>query len=411
MKMKFEAPLLAGLLLSVLNAHAAPSAVVIEQHSSQISETLTAKSPLSFAPMAGSVVPMEHHYSSFQLPENTNIALKNWTEHLGQPVKVEHKQRELSLEGTLEAVSGNHFTLSVQRVAAQYPISDFYLIPKLAAVTSRKSVSYQGLLTYRTEELSWSPELTLIVEDNQVTLVQQANVQNRSANDLALNEALLHYKSSRPVLRQMSKNVAMMESMAVPDTQYNDSEITIELSGLSLPATSETLVDLGKHTSPIKQRHNVANVYSYSSRSTIALDFNQEIQFDSPKDLLPGSYTTLWHKKPYFLHGNSVALTNTRQGSPLTATLNKSLDIKGELTLISETQNEDLTTQTWELTLENLSRQNQSYRITHQTQQTIKEVSPKSIEQNTANSLVIDGSLSPNNSNKIRYTVNLQNRR
>lgn len=411
---RLDKPLLTGLLLTAVTAYATPDAVVIEQNSSQITETLSTKSPLSFTPIAGTVLPMSKRYAPFQLPESNNTALKNWSEHLGQPVRVEHKQRNLSLEGTLEAISDNYFTLSVKRVAAHYPISDFYLVPKLAAVANRKSLDYQGQLTYQTQELSWTPELSMVIDDNQVELVQQANIRNASSSELSLNEALLHYSQSPRNIRPMYKSAvasdSMMELAAAPEAQYNNSEITLELENLALPATSETLVDLGRYTAQIAQRNNIAAAYSYPSSSSIQLNFNQQIEFKSPKDLIPGQYNTLWYKAPYYLNGNTISLENTREGAMVKAILNKSLDITGELTLITETQDGAKTTQTWELSLKNLSRRDQSYSVTHQTNQSIKNVSLRSIEKTAANALNISGTVAANSVHNVRYTIELNNR-
>ncbi len=412
---RLDKPLLTGLLLSAMAAYAAPDAVVIEQQSSQITETLSAQQSLSFTPINGTLIPMSKGYKPFQLPEYANASRQNWMEHLGQPVVVEHKQRDLSLEGTLESISGNYFTLSVKRVPARYPISDFYLVPKLAAIGSRQTLNYQGQLTYQTADLSWAPELSLVVDDNQVLLIQQANIRNQSSSSLALNSALLHYGQSANTVRPMYKSAMTSDSRmelasAPPETQYTNSEITLELAALTLPATSETLVDLGQYKAPINQRKNAALAYSYPSSSAITLNFNQQITFKSPKDLIPGQYSTLWHKKPYYLSGSPVTLENTREGANVTATLNKSLDLKGELTLITETQDNNKTTQTWELTLENMSRQDQAYEISHQFNQAIKGVSLRSLEQISANALMTSGNLAANSTYKIRYTVDLQKR-
>lgn len=400
----------AGLLLTSVNALAAPDAIVIEQNSSQVTETLEGQSGLSFTPIQGTLLPVGKQYDSFQLPSFDNSERRNWTDHIGQPVRVEHKQRDLSLEGTLEAVSGNQFTLSVKRVAASYPLSDFYLVPKLATSKTRNTLDYQGMLTYQTHDVRWQPELSMIIQDQDITLVQQASIHNQASTDLSLNKALLHYsqgRSPRPMMKTTMASDMRVES-AAPQTQYENNEITLELQQLNLPAASETLVDLGKTTSRIQSSSNVASVYSYNRSSKLPLNFHQEITFESPKDLIPGSYQTLWYKDPYYIQGNSVQLRHTRENAEVTVQLNRSLDLKGELTLVTESKDDKLITQTWELTLENLSRQSQDYDITHQLQGAIKEVSLRSLEQTAANRVALKGTLAANGTYNIRYTVELE---
>jgi hypothetical protein len=53
---------------------------------------------------------------------------------------------------------------------------------------------------------------------------------------------------------------------------------------------------------------------------------------------MPGTYQTLWHKKPYYLSGQPVALKNMREGAEVEVMLNKSLDLTGDLTLITESK-------------------------------------------------------------------------
>ncbi|MBM6550501.1 hypothetical protein [Marinomonas ostreistagni] len=400
----------AGLLLTSVNTMAAPDAIVIDQNSSQVTETLGKQDTLSFTPMRGTLLPVGQSYSPFQLPNFDSSERRNWTDHIGQPVRVEHKQRDFSLEGTLDAVSGNSFTLSVKRVAASYPLSDFYLVPKLAAANSRSSVNYQGTLTYQTGDLTWQPELSMIINDRDVTLIQQASIDNQASSDLELDKVLLHYSQNRNV-RPMMKN-AMASDMrvegAAPSTDYSNNEITLELQQLALPAASETLVDLGKTTSRIEQSRNVTSVYSYASASKLPLSFHQEIRFSSPKDLIPGNYQTLWYKEPYYVQGNRVSLQHTRENAEITVQLNRSLDIKGDLTLVTESKQGDHITQTWELNLENLSRQNQAYQINHQLQGTITDVSLRSLEQTAANQVSLSGTLAANSDYQIRYTVDLE---
>ncbi|WP_067214620.1 hypothetical protein ACPUEK_09050 [Marinomonas gallaica] len=402
-----------GLLLTSISSFAATQSIVIEQQGSQVTEDLKQKSELSFTPMEGSIIPIGKNYAPFQLPDFYNSERRDWSNHLGQPIRVEHKSRNLSLEGTLEAVTDQYFTLSVKRVAANYPISDFYLIPKLAASNTRTELNYQGLLTYQTSDIRWHPELSMVIDDRKITLVQQASIQNNASQDIELDSALLHYSQNRNIGRPMMMKSSMASDMALersaPETDYNDSEITLELTKLSLPAASMTLVDLGKHSSDITSRRNVSKVFSYQHSSKLNLSFDQQIRFDSPKDLIPGTYQTLWHKSPYFMKGNAVSLKNMREGAEVEVLLNKSLDLTGDITLITESKAKKGATQTWELTLKNVSKQPQDYQITHQLQAPIRELSLRSLEQVNANSVSLHGTIAPNTTYQIRYTVELDN--
>ncbi|SBS26266.1 hypothetical protein MAQ5080_00471 [Marinomonas aquimarina] len=400
-----------GLLLTALPTLASPEAIVIERQGSQVTEHLSKAAELSFTPIEGSIIPIAKNYTPFQLPEFYNSERRHWSDHLGQPVRVEHKSRDLSLEGTLEAVNDRYFTLSVKRVAGNYPISDFYLIPTLAASKSRTALNYQGLLTYQTSDILWQPELTMIIDEQDVTLVQQANIQNHSSQDVDLSSALLHYNQKQNVARPMLMKSTMASDMSLersaPATEYSHSEITLELEQLALPAASQTLVDLGKTSSRISNRSNVSTVYSYPSSSKLPLSFQQQIRFDSPKDLIPGHYQTLWHKKPYYLKGNPVTLQDTREGAEVEVMLNRSLDLSGDITLITESHKQQSTTQTWELTLKNLSKQPQNYAITHRLEAPIRELSLRSLEQIDAQSVALQGTIAPNTTYQVRYTAEL----
>lgn len=400
-----------GLLLTSVAAFAAPDAVVIDQNGSQVTESLSKGESLSFTPQEGSILPIGKNYSPFQLPDIYHGTRIGWSDHLGQSVRVEHKSRDLSFEGTLEAVNDQYFTLSIKRVSANYPLNDFYLVPKLAASNRRTSLNYQGTLTYQTSDISWHPELSMIIDEKEVMLIQQASIQNSASLDIALDSALLHYSQRNPALRPMMMKSAvagdMMAERSAPSTDYQDSEITLELTDITLPAASKTLVDLGKHSSQITKRSNVSSVYSYPSASKLPLNFQQQIRFDSPKDLMPGTYQTLWHKKPYYLNGQSVVLKSMREGAEVEVMLNKSLDLTGDLTLVTESKDAKGIMQTWELNLKNLSKRPQDYQINHRFSASIRELSLRSLEQVNANTVALNGALAPNATYKIRYTVEL----
>lgn len=396
-----------SLLFGSLSVLAAPDSVVIEQHGSQITESLDHTNELSFSPNEGTIVPLDKRFNAFQLPDFFDNQKSNWSRHLGQPIRVEHRSRDLSFEGILVAVNDQFFTLSVQKITAEYPINDFYLIPKQAPSSNPNTLTYQGLLTYETSDLSWSPELIMLIDDQSVTLVQQAKIQNNASHNVALGRALLHYTQSdaRPRPMMMKAMTSDMALESAPSTNYQQGEITLELTNLELPASSKTLVDLGKTNSQIVSRRNASNIISYPSSTKIPLIFSQQISFNSPKDLLPGNYQTLWSKSPYMVQGNQVMLNNTREGTEVEVELNKSLDLTGDLTLMTESKESNTITQTWELTVKNLSKLPQSFSIQHTLQGNIKEISLRSIEQVASNSLKMLGQVDANGTQQIRYTV------
>lgn len=400
----------ATLLLTSINILAAPEAIVIEQHSSQVTEQLTAHSNLSFTPIKGTIVPLDKHYPSFQLPDFQNNERRNWREHLGQPVRVEHKNRDLSFQGILESISENTFTLNTRGVTASYPMTDFYLIPTQPALQTRKKLNYQGQVTYQTADLSWQAMLSLIIEDKKVILKQQASIKNNASDSIKLNQALLHYNQHNDIIRPMLRRDTMEASISAPNTDYSNSEITLELTNLSLAAASETLVDLGQHSAQISHRSSIANVVSTPSSSKLPLNFSQQITFNSPKDLIPGDYQTLWRKQPYLVRGNQTHLKDVRENTPVQVQLNRSLDLVGNLTLIDESSNSTTITQTWLVELKNLSRYDQAYQIVHHTSWPIKDISLGSAKKTAANSATLKGRLAANSTYQTRYTVKLYKR-
>ncbi|MBR7887801.1 hypothetical protein J9B83_02520 [Marinomonas sp. A79] len=386
-------------------ATAAPIEAVIGLNSSQIVES---NQSLSLVPNPATLVPLSNNFAPIIQPQNTLYT--HWFEQINHKVRVEHKHRDLAFKGELTRIEqGNRsFSLLVDDTSMMLPIDDFYLIPLEKTPQSVKTQSDAYPVSYQSNQLSWTPQLSFIFDKGQVTLAQQALLNNHSDTPITLNKSLLHYSNSAaPQLYKAERSVMAMSDASARIT-YQDNEITYPLGIqiLTIPPHSSMLVPLPTSTSAIDQQTHQATVNTYSTRSSkVALDFYSNVQFSLPTDGLPGEYRTFWKKDNLLIPGNNVSLDSVRADSPLNVVTNKSRDITGELTLISATSETLPSTQVWRATIENHSGQAQQYSVEQNTHGFITLLEGKGVSQSSAKSVLLSGEIEANTTKTITYTV------
>lgn len=398
-----------GLAFITLPATAAPIEAVIGLNSSQIVENNP--SP-SLVPNPATLVPLSDKFAPIVQPQNTRYT--HWFEQINHKVRVEHKHRDLEFKGELTRIEQENrsFSLSVNGKAMLLPIDDFYLVPLEEAHKTTKMQPNAYQVTYQSNQLSWTPQLSFIFDKDQVTLTQQALLSNRSDTPLSINKSLLHYsKNTTPRLYKTERSVMAM-SDARAEITYQDNEITYPLGIqiLTIPPYSTLLVPLPTSTSTIDQQTHQATVNTYSAQaSKVALNFVSEVKFSLPADGLPGEYRTFWKKDNLLIPGNSVLLDSVRADSTLNVVTNKSRDITGQLTLISATSKTLPSTQIWSATIENHSNQAQQFSIDHNANGFIQLIDGKGVSQSSAKSVSLAGTIEANTSKTIQYTVQVKN--
>ena len=402
---------------SAHSAFAAPINAVIGLDNSQIVET---SQQLSLTPNTGSLLPLQENFAPITHLENNLNA--NWFDLINKKVRVEHKQRDLNYTGTLAKIENNtrSFVLSNKEFSMTLPMDDFYLIPlenPTAADTkpeskadADKTAPYK--VSYQTNELSWSPQLSLIFENDKVSVSQQALIHNNSSATIQVQDSLLHYsRSAAPQLFKAERSSLAM-SADRPDINYQDNEVSYSLGGgtLSIAPYSNTLIPLPSSDSNIDSQTHKAKLYTYGNNSgKIDLNFYNNLSFTFQKNGLPGEYKTFWKRGDLLIPGNTVRLDTVREGRSFDVMTNKSQDITGYLTLVSASSQKLPSTQIWEATIENHSNTAQKYSIEQSTNGVVDILEGNDAVPINANSLLVSGEIQANSKQTITYKIDVKN--
>lgn len=395
----------------------APINAVIGLDNSQIVET---SQQLSLTPNTGSLLPLQENFAPITHLENNINA--NWFDLINKKVRVEHKQRELNYTGTLAKIEKNtrSFVLSSKEFSMTLPMDDFYLIPlenPSAADTksedkadTNKTAPYK--VSYQTNELSWTPQLSLIFDNDKVSVSQQALIHNNSSSTIQIQNSLLHYsRSAAPQLFKAERSSLAM-SADRPDVNYQDNEVSYSLGGstLSIEPYSITLIPLPSSESQIDSRTHKAKLYTYGNHSgKIDLNFYNNLSFSLQKNGLPGEYKTFWKRGNLLIPGNTVSLETVREGRSVNIMTNKSQDITGYLTLVSASSQKLPSSQVWEATIENHSNTPQEYSIEQNTNGVVEILEGGDVVAINANSLIVSGKIPANAKKTITYKIDVKN--
>lgn len=388
---------------------AAPIDAVIGLSNSQIVEN---NPTISLSPISGTLLPLQDNFSPITHLQNDSST--NWINEVGQEVRVEHKQRDLNYTGTLTQIQQNNRTmwLSINGRLTQLPLDDFYLIPLEKAKPKKDQAILEFPVSYQTNQLSWSPQLSLIFENNQVTLSQQALLSNHSNTQIDIQKSLLHYSNNaNPQRFKVERNSLAMSDMK-QEINYQDNEISypLEENSLSISPYSNTLISLPSSKSKIDKQTQQANLYTYGNSSgKIDLNFYNTVRFSLPKDGFPGVYKTFWKKGDLLIPSGTITLNTVRANNPITVTTNKSQDVTGYLTLVSATSEKLPTTQVWTATIENHSDKAQQYSVEHSSNSIVELLEGDSATQSNAKGINLSGSIKANSTKTITYKIELKN--
>ena len=400
------------------SALAAPINAVIGLDNSQIVEDSL---QLSLTPNTGSLLPLQDNFAPMTRLESSQDA--NWFNQINKRVTVTHRQRDLSYSGTLTRIEKNtrSFILKSKDYSMTLPMDDFYLIPLETTSTAEKKPEVEKTegnntqpqkISYQTNELSWTPQLSLIFDNDNVSIYQQALIHNNSSSSIEIQNSLLHYsRTAAPQLFKAERSVMMM-SADNPNVNYQDNEVSYSLGGgkLSIAPYSNTLIPLPSSNTKIDSSSNKASLHTYNNNAgKTDLNFYNDLSFSLPKNGLPGEYKTFWKRGDLLIPGNTVRLDTVREGYPVNVTTNKSQDISGHLTLVSATSQKLPSTQVWEATIVNHSDTKQTYKIEQNTNGIIDVLEGKEAVPITANSVLVSGEIEANSTKTITYKIALKN--
>jgi hypothetical protein len=397
-----------AILLSSSSLLAAPISAVIGLDNSQIIEN---SQTLSLLPNTGTLLPLQGDFSPITRSQTGSHG--NWLNQIGNKIRIEHKQRELSYTGTLVSIGNDaqSFLIDINDRLTSLPLNDFYLIPHEKSKEQEASGTTYPI-SYQTNQLSWTPQLNLILENGYVSVSQQAMLHNNSNSKIEIQDSVLHYsRTEAPQTFKIERSALAMDSSR-PEVSYQDNEISFSLDdkNLTLAPYSNLLYALPSSKNPITSQTHVANLYTHNnSTGTLNLSFNNHINFSFEKDGLPGQYKIFWKKDKLLIPANTVTLDTVREGHSTDIITNKSQDLTGDLTLINSTSKKYPSIQTWQATIENHSDQTQNYSVEQNTNGIIKILEGADVEQINASGLKLSGKIEAHTKKTIIYKIELNN--
>ncbi len=390
-------------------ALAAPIDAVIGLNNSQIIET---SDTLSLSPIPNTLLPLLEGTPA--ISHSQPDVHTHWLEEIGKEIRVEHKQRDLSYTGILTEIDNmtGTFVISKSSRSTHLPITDFYLIPlekKKADESERSDIT----MSYQTNQLSWTPQLSLILEDGYVSLIQYAMLHNHSKTPLVISNGLLHNTQNSTAPKSFTSTRSALEAnFAQPSVTYQDNEISYPLGkeAISITPYSDLLYPLPRSKSKIEKQINVASLYTHNSHAgKIDLNFENQLSFTFAKDALPGQYSTFWQRDGLLIPSNQVTLDTVREGNSVNIITNKSQDITGNLTLVNATSTKLPSIQTWQAVLINHSDKTQSYSIKQTTNGVISTTKGKDVKQISAKEAEVFGEIKAHSKKLITYKIELKN--
>lgn len=384
---------------------------VIGLSSSQIVEQNLQNAEPKLPITGGSLLPLDKNFIGISTPLDNHLT--HWIKHLNQEVKVEHKSRSLNFQGLLTQVSQNTFFLKINETSVQLPISDFYLISNIKTPRSKQETknTYTGNITYQTQTLSWQPKLSILFQDNSVKLIENALISNLSNKNLTLDSPILHLSQTpNQSIRFKTERLYASAADSSPSVNFSNDEIIIPLNNrrVEIEPLSEYLIPIQEQELPILKRTLKSDITTHPQfLGEQSMRFQEAYEVKLTKETLPGNYQTYWQKEDLFLPSNNLFLEKTRLDQILALTPNQSHDIEGKLTLINASGRSLPLSQTWELSIKNLSRERKDYSIVHNMNGIISNTTGTASEPNGIHSRRFIGTLSPKQTKTLRYTVTL----
>ena len=386
-------------------------------NSSQLIEELDQEAELSFMPIEGSIIPLINT-QPIDLGRIYDDG-KNWQRHINQPVKVINRQNQKAYEGRLLRSNRELFELLVAGQVMQLHLSDYNLVMDYQAAKLTPLFTLNDKFTYQTYDLSWQPQLSIFLDDEYAVLKQSALIQNASYKDLELAHPILQLKQSHHVPQPSMKMARglQMSDMATESSgvDYVKNEITVPTNqDIRLGARQTLLFPFKEQKLKLNKIRSVAELYpNPRSKAQQGIQFEQRADLILEQDAMPGNYQTYWQYKDYLLPAGITQLEHLRQGNQVTLKINQSQDIKAELTLVEASSLKLPATQTWQLSVSNLSNQNQNIDVFHNANGLIEDYQDLSklpltqLEMRSAHRLKLSYQLVPNEKIKIQYKLSL----
>ena len=406
--------------LSTLEAKEIQS-VVIGTNASSIIETLSTNTQPSLYPINSSILPLESTQTPISLPITNDF--QAWINVIGKKITVVHRARDLQYQGILNKVNDDYFTLQDKQKTIRLVTNDFYLLHEKQSITDAQNVTFSGKVNYLSHELLWQPQLSLLINETTITLIQNANITNLSANNLKIDGSILQLRQQIAEQQQPERNLALLSAKTMHDTRYDNSETTVPLKGtVHLLAHSNTLTPLSTQTVKIEERTLISSINTYSNfLGSQSLSFEQTLTAKLDRDALPGHYKTFWQEAGYLIPSETIQLDHLRQGSTISIKPNKSLDVIGKLTLLNSSSRKLPSKQTWQLDLENHSLATHNIEVMHQLNAVIQSIQALTKQSNNENNKKddirsskvsadthkIQTTIAPKEKTQIQYTITL----
>ncbi|KZN14779.1 hypothetical protein [Marinomonas sp. TW1] len=405
---KSHAQMMTGLILSALcqPVLAEPIKAVIGLQNSQIVED---NNTLTLPPVTGSVLPLATEFSPIEYLGDASQ--RQWINQVDRKIRVEHKHRDLNYTGLLTQVNQaqQSVTLSLNNRPVTLPMNDFYLIP-LESHDKPVQNANNMPISYQTDQLSWTPQLNLIFNGNKLTLTQQALITNQSNQALVLDSSLLHYSHQQPNPQFKTERASMMLDSASPQVSYQDNEVVFPLANqVELAPYSSTLYALPSDTLKIQDQRHTATQFTHSGQlDRIPLSFYNQLTFTLKQDSMPGRYKTFWQQGPLLIPANQVSFNQMRAGQTKEVITNKSQAISGHLTLLNASSKQLPSRQVWQLTVKNHDTKMAKFSLQQNTNGIVDIVKANQVTKYSANGLLIEGTLAPQQEKVITYTIEVK---
>lgn len=388
---------------------------VIGLNSSQLIESLEHNTALTLTPIQGSIIPLinSQPIEIGQIIEQG----KNWQSYINQTIKVMNRHQPQSYEGRLLSTQNDLFEILVGKQILQLNLEDYNLVRPDTGRGDGPSFNINDKVTYQSGQVSWQPQLSIFLDDEYATLKQNALIRNTSYKDIQLAQPILQlkqYQHSPAPMETLGTNLRSM-SMAKDSTgvDYINNEITVPTNQDILLSARQTLLFPFKQQK-LKITHSRLIAEHYANpRSSVeqSIQFQQHADLILQQDAMPGSYQTFWHHQDYLLPAGTTELAHLRQGNKVTLKINQSQDIQAYFKLVKASTLKLPATQTWQISLANLSNQNQVIEFYHNANgliTSVKTLAPSELsklELESASRLKINYLLVPNEKVNIQYEI------
>ena len=399
---------------------AAPIKAVVGLNTSQVLES---NSEFSLSPISGSVFSTDENFEEISL--NQDYENSYFIDYIGKSVFAQGLHLNLNYVGTLIEVSqiSKSFKIQYKGSVLNLPLSDFIFyptqypaqvlnlpfsdfIPHSTKKKKEKEVSVIPMeFSYQTDQLSWSPQLSLVINDNQVTMYQQALIHNNSDKIIDIKDSILHFSHSQPQMLAKRGGLSLAISSQAEKISYQNSEAIFPFGKdkkISLAPHTDILYKIKTSNGLLNKSFHFSNPYIYSnSPDVINLSFENKVEFDFTEDGMPGQYNVFWKKDGFLIPSSTVSFDSVRAGQKASIATNKSLDLNGKMVILNVEKDKYSTVQEWRSFVKNDSDKEQDFVVFINFDKSISLLSNGQSQESESRNVQITGSKTIQLSGKI----------